>query len=211
MSTIKYENCTMEVDSARGVIYIHSGTSGWSLLRLSNLPVPIPDPEAMPRPHGLLDINFSLPRVSWTGGLLHEEKPTEDAIKLWHWLHRNLPPFEYNPGASLETAISELAVTLEVLKRKAELPPGPSANINVRKQPCPLCGAQPGQEHSEEKHRAAADKRTGTLGILGFALRCPGTTDGVYAGIRLPGASCTWPTCGKRRADHAIVDILTPV
>jgi hypothetical protein len=41
--TIKIDG-QLEIDSERGVIYFHNGSTGVTDLRICNLPIPIPDP-----------------------------------------------------------------------------------------------------------------------------------------------------------------------
>lgn len=58
------ENCQLEIDHERGVIYAHSGTTGWTILRISKLPAPIPPHD---RHSPMLDINYNPPHTSWHG------------------------------------------------------------------------------------------------------------------------------------------------
>lgn len=46
MPNTKSYHAIMEIDSERGVIYIHSAVKGHTLLRICQLPSPIPDPGA---------------------------------------------------------------------------------------------------------------------------------------------------------------------
>ena len=48
----------LEIDSNRGVIYFHSGKTGHTVLRICNLPTPIPDK--------MLDI-MHLHNANWVG------------------------------------------------------------------------------------------------------------------------------------------------
>ena len=53
------KNCQVEIDTRRGVIYVHSEQLGKTLIRICRLPVPIPDPVKE-----LLDITHKF-GVSW--------------------------------------------------------------------------------------------------------------------------------------------------
>lgn len=43
MAIICIPDCTLEIDQERGVVYVH-GPMGASLVRISNLPTPVPNP-----------------------------------------------------------------------------------------------------------------------------------------------------------------------
>lgn len=67
MST-EIENCTLEIDQERGVIYVHHPL-GFTALRVCGLPTPVPYPDF----RQMLDVTlkFSRPYFSWVEG----EKP----------------------------------------------------------------------------------------------------------------------------------------
>jgi len=58
-------DAVLQIDSERGVIYVHSATTGETLLRIGSLPAPIPDPR-LGKGHGALDI-LHMFGVNWDG------------------------------------------------------------------------------------------------------------------------------------------------
>jgi hypothetical protein len=61
--TMKYENCQLEYDLDRGVLYIHHQTTGTTVLRICGLPKQLPLAPIFAIPP-LLDINLQQPDLS---------------------------------------------------------------------------------------------------------------------------------------------------
>jgi hypothetical protein len=83
--TTKYDG-QLEIDAERGVIYFHSKETGWTLLRICQLPTPIPVPHQpavttnqFPPPPQLLDVTFGR-GVSWED-LLPVERRLETRVQ----------------------------------------------------------------------------------------------------------------------------------
>jgi hypothetical protein len=81
-------NCALEVDNARGVIYVH-GPRGMTLLRIQGLPPIPPEPRAQlggRKTLALMDVRYETGRTSWdpiepgrrpVGGALVEDEWTD--------------------------------------------------------------------------------------------------------------------------------------
>lgn len=97
---IEIENCTLEIDSFRGVIYVHS-PEGFTTLRICGCPTPIPKPT----PTAMLDITLELGRklFSW--------HPAPLRAQLEALLKQNRRLIERAEAAEAELAEAELAVT----------------------------------------------------------------------------------------------------